>query len=128
MKHKTPSVPVNLLELAATGYWFCLSCCHVTEKNESDNGQPAVCSLCGSPRIKFCPPVFSPEKSDLMLENSRAALDTACNNCMDALRGCVEQPNKANLDALTRAIAKAHQSLLDLNDAERNANTAYKTA
>ena len=36
-----------------SGYWWCVSCERVTERIESDQGQPAACGHCGSPRIRY---------------------------------------------------------------------------
>lgn len=43
--------------LAANGGgWFCEDCRAHTERQESDQGQPASCARCGSHKINYVPP------------------------------------------------------------------------
>lgn len=37
--------------VASVGGWWCLDCQEPTERVESDQGQPAGCSRCGSHRV-----------------------------------------------------------------------------
>lgn len=48
------SVP-NFADAATNGFEFCLGCQRVTRKVQ--RGVRFVCVLCGSPRVKYCPPV-----------------------------------------------------------------------
>lgn len=60
MRHRALSFNLNLVDLSETGFWFCRCCQRVTEPVEHDErGGILICKLCDSPRIKFCPPVFS---------------------------------------------------------------------
>ncbi len=45
---------LNLVDLCQTGFFFCVSCRRVTEKAGNES-----CIVCGSHRVKWCPPVFS---------------------------------------------------------------------
>jgi len=58
MKPKRLSFDLNLVDLAVSGFWFCLSCQKVTERIEDDHGRVAHCLFCESPRISWNPPVF----------------------------------------------------------------------
>ena len=47
------------IEKALTnGFWSCQTCERMTEREEGEQGQPAHCARCGSPRIKWNPPVY----------------------------------------------------------------------
>lgn len=39
------------------GFWFCDDCRMACERKESDHGQPACCSECGSLRISYVEPI-----------------------------------------------------------------------
>ncbi|MGB7767415.1 MAG: hypothetical protein WBN22_00980 [Verrucomicrobiia bacterium] len=39
------------------GYWFCNSCDMRCERLEGEQGQPAHCHRCNSPRIEWIPPI-----------------------------------------------------------------------
>lgn len=43
------------LELNGGG-WFCEDCRRATERQESDQGEPASCLRCGSRRLTYVPP------------------------------------------------------------------------
>jgi len=47
---------VSLMDAAALGFHFCLSCQKICEDLGEQRRQ---CSLCGSHRVKWCPPVAS---------------------------------------------------------------------
>jgi hypothetical protein len=40
-----------------TGFWFCRSHEGICDRIESEHGQPAWCSVCGSCRIEWHPPI-----------------------------------------------------------------------
>lgn len=39
------------------GFWWCKDCDARCEREEGENGQPAGCGACGSPRITFHRPI-----------------------------------------------------------------------
>jgi hypothetical protein len=43
--------------LLTEGFWICSSCEQICDRIESDNGQPASCSTCGSHKITWNPPI-----------------------------------------------------------------------
>jgi hypothetical protein len=47
----------KLSEALWQGFWSCRDCDRMTERQEGENGQPAHCSICGSYRIDWNPPV-----------------------------------------------------------------------
>jgi hypothetical protein len=49
---------LKLRELSERGYWRCLGCDAVDCREEGEQGQPAHCSRCGSPRLSYQPAVF----------------------------------------------------------------------
>lgn len=38
------------------GFWYCHHCEATCEREEGEQGQPAHCERCCSPRIEWCPP------------------------------------------------------------------------
>lgn len=60
MKHRTVQLELRprLSELAVEGFWFCCGCQRVTTYVESAGGSRNVCARCGSPRIKWCEPIY----------------------------------------------------------------------
>jgi hypothetical protein len=50
MKRKLESVFLH-------GFWYCHDCERMIERIEGEQGQPAHCSHCGSPRIDWNPPI-----------------------------------------------------------------------
>lgn len=129
MKTKRLSFNLNLVELASTGFWFCLKCQHITEPEHDQHDMPH-CVLCSSPRIRFNPPVFDSKPPQKMsVEPYRQKLDAACNACQTALRCAVEQPSQTTLENLSRAIAQANACLTDLTELEEAlANQTLQTA
>jgi len=47
----------NIAEVLASGFWFCKDCDCICERIEGEQGQPAHCNRCCSPRIEWNPPV-----------------------------------------------------------------------
>jgi hypothetical protein len=48
----------DLLAIHVTGFYFCLECQRVCSvKNETRPGQEVECLVCGTHRVKWCPPV-----------------------------------------------------------------------
>lgn len=54
---KRLSIDLNLVDLCATGFWFCRACQRVTERVDDDHTGMAHCAICRSPRIRWNPPV-----------------------------------------------------------------------
>jgi hypothetical protein len=52
-----PEPVPRLAELGRTGFWFCRCCQRVTERVEREQGLPAGCRRCESPRIHWVPPI-----------------------------------------------------------------------
>lgn len=48
----------NLVEMARAGFYWCSGCMRVTERKEREQGLTAICSRCGSVRIRWIPPVL----------------------------------------------------------------------
>lgn len=46
----------RLKHLCATGFWWCNDCERVTERIESDHGQPHFCERCQSNSLTYHPP------------------------------------------------------------------------
>src|SRR5579862_3343079 len=116
MKTKTVSIALNLIDLSASGFWFCLSEQRVTEREEDQFGM-GRCKCCGSAKLRWNAPIFNTAQPDQNhLERYRIALDSACNLCQERLRAAVEHPCTDNLDRLTQAIARAHGALSDLQE------------
>jgi rubrerythrin len=44
-------------DAALYGFWFCKSCDAPCERIEGEQGQPAHCDKCGSPRISWTQPM-----------------------------------------------------------------------
>ena len=61
MKLRKLSFDLSLVNLSATGFWFCRGCQKVTEREEVEGMGCGCCCLCGSPRIKWNPPVETPQ-------------------------------------------------------------------
>jgi hypothetical protein len=59
-------INLNLVDCCATGFWFCGACQHITEREERGDGLAAHCWRCGSPRIKWWPPIegYSPAQNE----------------------------------------------------------------
>ncbi len=47
----------SLSDALKTGVWWCRSCEQTTERIEGENGQPAHCHVCRSPKIQYLPPI-----------------------------------------------------------------------
>lgn len=56
----------KLTDAFKNGYWFCLNCQRLTERIEPDNGQPAFCARCRSPRLEYHPPIFMRDGCELL--------------------------------------------------------------
>ncbi|HEV2210071.1 MAG TPA: hypothetical protein VG167_14925 [Verrucomicrobiae bacterium] len=56
-KERRPSLDLGrrlrTLREQCEAHWWCRDCERITEREESDQGQPAKCSLCGSHRIEY---------------------------------------------------------------------------
>ena len=50
---------LSLVDMCESGFWFCAACQHITELNTE--GAYNACVICGSPRVRFCPPAFLPD-------------------------------------------------------------------
>lgn len=60
------TVRLNLADVCKTGYSFCLLCQRITERMEREGvGLAGVCLHCGSPRLRWNPPIDEPEKVNL---------------------------------------------------------------
>jgi hypothetical protein len=43
------------------GFWFCADCKRICEREEGEQGQPAHCGFCNSPRISYNGPAGQQE-------------------------------------------------------------------
>jgi len=48
---------VSIEHVLACGFWFCRDCDGICDRIEGEHGQPARCSLCGSHRLEYNPPI-----------------------------------------------------------------------
>lgn len=48
---------------ALFGGWHCHDCNAFCDRIEGEQGQPARCATCGSPRIRFIPPVHQQQEA-----------------------------------------------------------------
>jgi hypothetical protein len=64
-RHLAHNLKTRIAEIFTNGFWFCLDCEARCERVESDQGQPAGCDRCGSPRIEWNKPVWLLEPGDL---------------------------------------------------------------
>lgn len=55
LRQREVNARVSLVDCCATGFFFCATCQRITEREEK-NGQWS-CYVCGSHRVKWCPPV-----------------------------------------------------------------------
>ena len=49
----------RVAQILTEGFWFCYGCDRSCERIEGEQGQPAHCSRCKSPRIEYHPPAFA---------------------------------------------------------------------
>lgn len=52
-------IKAKLTDVFSNGFWFCLDHDGRCERVEGENGQPSHCDECGSPRIKWNPPIWT---------------------------------------------------------------------
>ena len=52
------SLKARIGQVLNSGYWFCHDCACMCERVEGEQGQPAHCGTCRSPRIEWYPPAF----------------------------------------------------------------------
>lgn len=64
MKPHRVSFQLHLVDLAVSGFWFCIRSRSVTEVITA--GAQSTCKFCGS-KAKWCPPVFDTRQGELKL-------------------------------------------------------------
>ena len=62
----------QLSQIFRDGFWYCNSCESRCERIEDENGQPAHCDKCGSPRIDWNRPTWLGEPLGLAPEQEAA--------------------------------------------------------
>ena len=56
----------RLEKIFSNGFWFCYDCEARCERVDGEQGQPAHCDRCSSPRLEWIPPVWLTEPADLV--------------------------------------------------------------